>query len=307
MKKFTLKIGALTLALMFTFPVFSQLTLKYNFKKGDIFKQNMEVNTDMTQKVAEQEMKFNLIFIGNVTFEVKDVKDANYTLEMRYEKLKMDMTIPGMGNLSFNSNTPEDIATLQDLGPMLKAVIDKPVEIVFTETGTVVSVKGADKLGEAMFNSLDTNIPDAMKQQLIAQFSSQFSEEYFKTLFSQNAGYFPGKPVNTGDSWDYKISTKTSNFVMDINTQMTVKSIDGNIVTLDVGGTVATPEGYETEINSMKSKITIKGVQKGWVKIDKNKGWVVSSKITQDTAGNIETMGMNILMSMSSTVSVSDN
>jgi molybdopterin-binding protein len=306
MKKISLKIGALTLMLMLTLPVFSQVTLKYNLKKGEIFKQNISTNMDLTQKVMSQEMKINLNITANATFEVKDVKGANYTLEMKYKEVKMNMKMPGMDNLSFDSNTPEDIATLQDFGPILKAIVDKPVEIVLTETGKVESIKGADKLGEAMLNSLDTNIPDATKQQLISQFGSQFSEEYFKMLFSQNAGYFSDKPVNTGDSWNYKTSTTSSNITMNIDMNMTVKSIDDNTVTLDIEGTVVTPEKYETEINGMKAKVTIKGSQKGWVKIDKNTGWIVSSKITQDTAGDMEVMEMNIPMSIKSTISVSD-
>ncbi|MDR0725574.1 MAG: DUF6263 family protein [Prevotellaceae bacterium] len=304
MKKITLKTGALILALMFTFPVFSQVVLKFNFKKGDMFKQNISVNMDMTQKVMGQDINVNLILTSNATVEVKDVKNAIYTLEMKYKEMKMNTTISGIGNLSFDSNTPEDVATAQDLGPMLKAIVDKPVEIVVTETGKVESIKGVDKFVEAMLNSLDANMPDAAKQQLISQFGSQFSDENFKTLFSQNAGYFYGKPVNVGDSWDYTISTNASNFTMNVDTKVTVKSIEGNIVTLNTEGTVATPEGYETEINGMKAKVTVKGAQKGWVKIDKNTGWVVSSEITQNASGNVEAMGMSIPLSINSTTSI---
>jgi hypothetical protein len=241
-------------------------------------------------------------------FEVKDVKDANYVLDMKFKEMKINTAMPGMGDIAFDSNTPEDIATMQDLGPMLKAIIDIPVEIVLTKTGKVESVKGADKLSEAMLNSLDTNIPDATKQQLISQFGAQFSEEHFKSLFAQNEGYFPDKPVNTGDSWNYTLSAvPTANFTMNINLKMTVKNIEGNTVTIDTEGTVSTPEGYETEMNGVKAKMSMNGAQKGWVKIDKNTGWVISSEINQDISGEIEAMGMKIPVSVKSTASSSDN
>jgi hypothetical protein len=308
MNKITLKISALILTLMITLPAFSQVTLKYNLKKGEVFKQNIVTNMDLTQKIMQQEMKVSATVDMKTTFEVKDVKDANYVLEMKFKEMKMNTAMPGMSNLVFDSNTPEDIATLQDLGPMLKAIIDIPMEMVLTKTGKLESVKGADKLVEAMLNSLDTNIPDATKQQLISQFGAQFSDEYFKSLFAQNEGYFSDKPVKTGDSWEHKLSAvPTANFTMNINLKMTVKNIDNNTVTFDTEGTVSTPEGYETEINGMKAKISMTGVQKGWVKIDKNTGWTVSSEINQDAKGEIEAMGMKIPVSIKSTVSSSDN
>jgi hypothetical protein len=306
MRNFTLKISALILALMLVLPTFSQVTLKYNFKKGDIFKQSIATNTDLTQKVMDQEMKIKISFNGKSTFEVKEVTNENYTLEMKYKELKMSVAMPGM-DLSFDSNTPEDVATMQDFGPMLKVIVDKPVEIVLTKAGIVESVKGTDKLGEAMLNSLDENIPDASKQQLISQFGSQFSEEQFKSLFSQNAGYFSDKPVNTGDSWNYKLSTTTSNITFDIDTKMTLKSIAGDVVTIDAEGTFSTPEGYETEMNGMTAKVALKGAQKGLVKIDKNTGWIISSEMTQNFAGDMELMGMKIPISSISTTSISDN
>jgi hypothetical protein len=307
MKKIVLKISALTLALMLVLPASSQITLKYNFKKGETFKQNVTSNMDLTQKIMDQEMKIKLIVTIKTTFEVKDVKDGNYIMEMKYKELKINTVMPGMGNLSFDSNTPKDVATMQDFGPMLKAIIDKPVEVVLSATGKVESIKGADKLGEAMLNSFDANVSDAVKKQLIAQFGSQFSEEHFKTLFSQNAGYFPDKPVKKGDNWNYKLSTTASNFTLDVDLIMTLKNIDGDIVTVDAKGTITTPEGLEQEINGMKTKTSLKGDQSGWVKIDKNSGWIVESEIVQNFAGDIEAMGMKVPLSVTLTTTVSDD
>ncbi|MDR2384015.1 MAG: DUF6263 family protein [Prevotellaceae bacterium] len=306
MKNFTLKTGVLTLALMFALPVFSQVTLKYNFKKGDILKQNMSETLDLSQKIMEQESKVNVVLTTYAIFEVKDVKDAKYTLEMKYKEVKVNTMIPGIGNILLDSNVSENIATIQNLSPVLKAVVDKPVEIVVTATGKVESIKGVDKIGEAMLHSLDANINDATKQQLISQFGVQFSEKSISSFLSQNEGYFSSKPVNTGDSWNCKISSKISNIEMDIDMKITVKSIEADIVTLDAEGTLVSPEGYEIELNGMKAKATMKGSQKGWVKIDKATGWVVSSTITQTIDGNVEALGINIPMSINSTISVSD-
>jgi hypothetical protein len=300
MKRITLKIGTLVLALMFVCPAFSQITLKYNLKKGEIYKQNTVTSTEIAQKISEQqEIKVNFAINMKTTYEVKDVKDENYTLEMKYKEVKLNIAIPGKGySLSFDSNTPEDIATLQDMGPILKATIDKPVEIIITKTGTVESVKGVDKILEAMSGSIDKSIPDVEKKGILSQFSSQFSDEHFKTFFAQNSSYFPNKPVDKGDTWDVKLSTTISNFTLETNVKTTLKSIDENVVTIDTEGTVSTPEGYEWEMNGVKAKTALKGMQKGPIKIDKNTGWIIFSDIDQSFSGEIEVMGMKMPMSV---------
>jgi hypothetical protein len=307
MKKNTVKISVLALAIMFAFPAFSQITLKYNLKKGETLKQNMETSMDLTQKIMDQEMKVGLSINMKSTFDVKDIKGDNYVLDMTYKAMKMSMAMPGgAGDMTFDSNTTEEVATLQNIGPMLKAIIDKPLEIVMSKTGKVESIKGVEKLHEAMINSMDENISDQMKQQMIIQFGSQFSEEALKTMFAQNFNFFPDKPVNTGDSWNMKSSTTVSNFKMDIDIKMTLKSIENDAVTIAIEGTVVTPEGYEQEINGMTTSVTLKGTQQGLVKINKNTGWVISSNITQSFDGNIEAMGMQIPLSAISTTTITD-
>jgi hypothetical protein len=307
MKYITLKVIALMFVLMSVCPAFSQITLKYNLKQGEIFRQNIVTDMNLTQTLMGRDMNINVIMSMQMSFEIKEVKDGNYTLEGKYREMKVNMEIPGAHNIAFDSNTPNDIATQQDMSPMLKAMIDKPVEIVMTEMGQVESVKGIDKLNEAMLNSLDTNIPDAMKKQLTSQIGLQFSEEYFKSIVSQNSSFFPNKPVNPGDTWNHKLSATVSNFTTDADMNMRLKAVDGVAVILDVDGMISTPEGYEMEFTGMKAKASLKGSQKGQATIDKNTGWMISSKMEQTLSGEIEAMGMKVPLSVTSTVSVSNN
>ncbi|MDR1338726.1 MAG: DUF6263 family protein [Prevotellaceae bacterium] len=306
MKRFTLKISISALALMLVFPVFSQITLQYNFKQGETFKQNMEVSMNVVHSIMDQEMKASITMNCKTNYEVMDVKDENYTLKITYKEFKMNTAAPDAGNISFDSNTPEDIATQQDLGPMFKAIVDKPLETVITKRGEVVSAKGMEKLAEAMRNSLDENIPEDIKQQLITQTGAQFSEESIKALFMQNSNFFPGKPVNTGDSWNVKTSMNIPNFTMDIDTKITLNDIENGEAVMEVEGNISTPEGYEQEFNGMKVKVIFKGTQKGLVKINRNTGWITSSNMTQSFSGNMEIQGMQIPISATSTILITD-
>jgi hypothetical protein len=308
MKHFTLKISTLSLFLMFV--LFScgdkeKITLEYNLKQGETLKQNMVMNMDLVQKMMGQEIKISLAMTMKMAFDVKESQGDDYTLEVKFKELKTEAGIPGMGNISFDSNTSENVATQENIGPMFKAVVDKPFEVVMNKTGKTKSVKGIDKLLEAMLGSFDENVPEEIRQQLIGQLGSQFSEEAFKAQFAQYTGYFPDKPVAVGDSWNVKMTTTVSNFSINLDLKSTLKSIEDNVVNLDVDGTVSTPEGYEQDVNGMKAKITLKGTQKGALKINKDTGWAIFSDITVNFNGEIEVMGMKVPVYAVSKITVS--
>jgi hypothetical protein len=262
---------------------------------------------NLSQKIMEQEMKIDMAINMQSTFDVKDVQGDNYILDMKYKAMKINMVMPGGGDaMTFDSNTTEDIATQQNISPMLKAIIDKPLEIVMSKTGKIESVKGMEKFHEAMVNSMDKNIPEQMKQQLITQFGSQFSEEAIKTMFAQNSNFFPDKPVRAGDRWNVKSSATVSNFKMDLDMRMTLQSIEKDAVNITIEGTCLTPEGYEQKTNGITTKVTLKGTLQGLVKVNKNTGWIISSNITQHFEGNIDAMGMQIPLSVTSKITVTD-
>jgi hypothetical protein len=311
MKRLTLKIGALNLFLMCI--LFScgdnsdKITLLYNFKQGDILKQNIVMSVDLVQKFMEQEMKVGIVMNMKSTFEVKEVRDDNYTVEVKYKELKLDAGLPGMDTkIPFDSNTSEDVATMTNFGTIFKAIIDKPFEVVMSKTGKVESVKGLESFADAMMNAFGDNVPEEMRQQITEQFGSQFLEESFKSQFEQNTGYFPDKPVGTGDSWNVEMETKVSNFAVKLNTTSTLKSIDGNIVNLSIDGTISIPEGSEQTMNGVKVKIALKGSQKGTLKINKDTGWIIFSDMMINFTGEVETMGMKVPVYVASKITVSD-
>jgi hypothetical protein len=275
-----------------------KITLRYNLKQGEIFKQNMVMDMDLVQKLMGQEMKINLVMGMKMTFEVKESRDDNYTLEVNFKELKMDTKVPGMdaGTISFDSNTTEDVATETNFGPMFKALIDKPYEIVIDKTGKIESIKGLEIFRESILNSFSDNVPEDLRQQITEQFGSQFSEEAMKSQFEQNIRYFPTKPVNIGDSWKIKMQTRVSNFAINVNMESTLKSIEDNVVSLNINGTVSTPEGYEQDVNGVKAKLSLNGTQKGTLKINKDTGWVISSDIMMNFNGEIEVTGMKVPM-----------
>jgi hypothetical protein len=296
--KCLIKIGALGLVLMVLFSCGNKdkITLQYDFKQGEVLKQNMVINMDLVQKFMNQEMKVSITMGMKMTFEVKESRDSDYTLEVRYKELKVEAGMPGVnvGKITFDSNTADSVATETNLGPMFKAIVDKPFETVMDKTGKVKSVKGLETCFENMINTFSDSVPESFRQQTIGQFGSQFSEEAFKSQFEQTTGYLPDKPVGIGDSWNTKLETKASSFAITVDAKLTLKSVEDNVVNVDLDGTVATPEGYEQEIKGMKTKIALKGTYKGTLKLNRNTGWIVFSDMMMNINGDIEVMGMKV-------------
>jgi hypothetical protein len=306
MKRIALKMSISSVSLMlilFSCASKDKITLEYNLKQGETLGQNVVMNMDMVQKLMNQEIKISMAMNVNMAYDVRESRDDGYTLEVKYRKFRMDMGMP-TGNISFDSNTSEDIATPQNLSPMFKAIIDKPFDIVMTKTGKVKSVTGLEIFNEAMLAAIDGNISDELKQQAMQRFGSQFSEESVKSSFEQNTGYLPEKSVGIGDSWTIGHSTALSDFALNIEMKMTLKSIDDNVLTLDADGQVSTPEGYEQEMNGMKVKVNLKGTQKGSLKINRDTGWIISSEVILSFNGNIDIMGMTCPVYAVSTITV---
>jgi hypothetical protein len=264
------------------------------------------MNMDLVQKMGEQEMKISLVTEIKMTYEVKECQSDSYTMEVKLKETKITTGIPGMNNISLDSNTAEDLATQSDFSPIFKAVIDKPFEVVMTKTGKAKSVKGMEKLMDAMIGAFSEDVPEDVRQQITGQFGSQFSEEAFKAQLEQSAGYFPGKPVGIGDSWTSKITTNASNFAISIDMKSTLKSIEDNVANIDIDGTVSTPEGYEQDVNGIKAKVSLNGTYKGIFKINKDNGWVISSDLAMPLNGSIEVMGMKVPVYVASTIKVTD-
>jgi hypothetical protein len=311
MNQLMLKTGVLSIILMlllFSCGNNDKITLQYNLQQGEVLKQNMVMNMDLVQKILNQELKINLGMTIKMTWEVKESHEDSYGLEINFKELKADVNMPGMdsGTISVDSNTSADTAIQTNLGPVFKAIVDKPFEVVMTKTGKVKSVTGVDTFFESMISAIDENLPENMRQQITQQFGSQFSEEAIKSQIEQNTGYFPDKPVGIGDSWNNKMQTTASNFAIIIDVKYTLKSVDDNVANLDIDGTVSTPAGYEQEFNGVKAKITLNGTQKGSMKINRNTGWTIYADMMLNFNGDIEIMGMKIPIYAASKITVTD-
>lgn len=270
--------------------------LEYNLSKGDSFKQNMITNVLTKQTIQGQEINISMKMDMDIRFDVTNVLNNTYTIQMKFDAISMDMDM-GFTSMSFTSNTEKTIATENDLNPMLKAMTNQPFTMVMDRYGKVQSVNGYTDFIDAMLNSIDKDIDEETKEQMIAQFQAQFSDEAMKSMFEQMSAYYPGKPVKKKDSWTSDMSVSSGQFMIDAKMNMILKKVKKNIAYIEFEGAVLTPEeGIVMEAQGMTVKTTMNGMQTGTMQIDLNTGFPIAQEVNQNIVGKTEVMGMEIPM-----------
>lgn len=282
-------------------------TFEYKLKEGDTFSQNSTIDVKATQTMMGQEIDITTTITANIAFTVTKVVEGKYEIEMKYTEMKLDLDM-GVRKITFDSNTPETVATPEDMSPMFKAMTGKPVNITIDKYGNVEKVTGFEKIIADMLGSIDNDLDEETKQQLLATGKQQFSEESIKESFKTTFFYSAGKEVSVGESWNINREISTNNIKLAANTKMTLKSVEDNIATIEVSGDVGTPkEGIVQNMQGFETKITMQGTQKGNMKVDINTGLVKNTGINMILDGELEMMGMKMPQKININTSVTGN
>jgi len=287
MKQFFIQLNATVLLfLAFSFHCMGAdtHTLKYKLETGKTYKQNMVTVMNMKMNSMGQDINMEMTSEMNINYYVTGQNNDVFDLRITFQKIKSSMSAPMP--FTVDSDSPEN-STDKSLGETFKSLTEIPVDIQLSSTGKVVSVKGADKLAEK-FNELSN-------EQFKQIFDQQFSEKALQMTFERLSSFFPEKPVAIGDSWDVTMNLNTNGIDIISKQKLTLKEVKDNIATLDVTGTLETPEGGAVlQIREMDATVSMKGEQTGTVKMDLKTGWVVNSEMTQNSIQDIGIMGQSM-------------
>jgi len=286
---------ALLSALSFNCLGADKYTLEYNLEPGKTYKQNAVTTVTIKMNAMGQDMKMDIKTEMNILYDVKAETDSGYTIQLSYQKIKMDMT--GPASMTIDSDSPES-STNQDAGEIFKSIVRTQLEINLTKQGKVTSIQGADQLLEK-FNSLSN-------EQLRQMLSQQFSANAIRESIEKMSPFFPDKPVAVGDNWDVNSTINSGGFDIISKMNLTLKEVKDNIATIDYIGIIATPEGGSLiKVNGMDAKIvSMQGDQKGTILLDMKTGWINNMESIVNNKQNIEIMGQSIAQEMETKVTV---
>lgn len=191
------------LLLVVTTITFAQesIYLRVNYKAGD--KYNMKMTMD--QNIGEGMVKMNMFM--QMLIDVKSVNDKVYDSEISFQRVTMNMNQGGI-EVSYDSDEKEedmDPSAKQmhlQMKPMLETVLSSKTN----DLGKLIEMKVIEGSGD------------------VSQFTNQ----------AQSVTY-PEEKISVGYTW----KDEKNNNGMDIKSSYTVRSIDKNIVILDVDGTIS--------------------------------------------------------------------
>ena len=267
----------LLILLLFILPVIPQqasaqkkVWLKYNLKKGEKYISRMNANQDIDMEAQGQTISINQIVTSDISTVVSDITPTEIKTTNTLDKMTMKQNMFGQ-ELKYDSSDPSTFASGRGklLGDALNKLIGKPYGITMDHLGNISSydwsalLKGNGKISG--------NIKSG-----------------------NNYVIFPDHKVKVGDSWEADIKPmKTDN--MKIHIKYTLKKLSGKKATIGLDGTI-------TANNIAGQNVDLSGTWTGEAVVNTKTGWTTASHISQDIKMKEERNGMEIPVTISSTV-----
>lgn len=253
-------------------------TLKMRLAKGDSFRQELDMDMDMSFEMMGQKITMDMGIKSSNDFEVlaDSANLKNIMMTYRKSEMKMDMKgMPGAENMDMNE-------IMNETGRKLEG---KQVIIRLNDKNEIVDAEGM----EAVIWGDSTETPEVREQM-----KQMFSKEQMNNMFGMMFNIYPDKPVKVGDTWTRQLQTGFSNVKMTMDMKYKLKSVKDGIAYIDVDGDIKTK-------GTMKSgpadiEMEMKGGQKGQMNVSIADGYLKDGQYTMDIDAEMGMQGMKVPM-----------
>jgi hypothetical protein len=281
--------------------------LLLNLKTGQTYTRSMTSNTAIKQNMGGKQMDINMSMAGRMLFKVNSMLNNNYQMSISYERISVDMKMPG---LDMNKDSAGvDINSMAN--KMLKSIEGKTFSMEMSRTGKVVK-SSIDQLLASIFEGLP-NVDAATRQKLESTLKQTFGGKAFKANMESMSAYFPEGPVAKGESWTLSTALSSpahTNFTI----TYTLEDITGqHYIITGIGSMSPNADSPSADINGISMKQKMTGTNTTTMKINKATGWMQEADLNQQSKGEIvmnksEKMpnGMTIHMETSSVIRITE-
>ena len=298
------KIVFILCSLFFVTAIQSQSYLiKFNFKKGAEYKQNLNSSMQITQEVSGQEMQINMGVKATTTFKVTKAKDTIYEMDVTYSNMSMSMQMAGQPT----SSAVDDL-----MGKLLKPIEGKSFQMTLSSSGRIISIRNLEKLFNQLFDSLPS-LSQEQKEQFKIQISQAYGEASFKSSFKVSTSVFPSYAVQKGDQWAMN-NQLISNYTFDVNSQFQLVDVDKEFYYIKAKSKLSTinqSDSSYNEVNGMSIRVMLNGAAESTYKLDRKTAWIIESTTQQTLQGSTEIKeteqfkgGMKIPLKMTQTSTI---
>ncbi len=285
----------------------SAVDLSYNFKVGSSYVQSTKTTFNIGMNVMGQTMSIGTTVNAHMTYTVKAVKDTCYELDVRYDSIGISMNGPtGIQNLNSSLSSAQGKAS-----EMVNQFVNKTFQLTLSKKGKVVDVKNYENLFSTIDNAGSSG-QDA-NAQTSTQLKQSFSKEAFLSNMESYVSFFPGKPVNKGESWNCINKILTSGLAVESNTTYTLKDVTNTQYIITGISSLKTDiaSGTPITIQGMNVNIDVKGGISYEINLDRNTGWMkqLTGKIDMDATVNMgggQQQGQGFTMNITGDIASND-
>lgn len=272
------------IALLLLTPCNAQtVNLSLNLKKGETYKHVQRSKATIIETINGKEVNMVMTIYGKTTYLVQDINDQYYSMEVTFRNLNMKMELP-QKTMEFSSSKND---TSDILSTLLSEMTNKPFYIKLTKTGKVEQVQGLDSLFVTLFKRYP-HLPEATKQQLKDQLMKSYGEKAMKGSIEMITAIFPDKPVALNGKWIINTQLE-SGMAANMQTTFQYTGETDSIYIIHGDGKIKTADkDAYIESNGMPLKYDLAGTMTSDIRVNRNSGWVVEAKISQEIKGTAE-------------------
>lgn len=302
------------LTLIFTSIIFascqSQSTdLSLRLEKGKEYKLISSSKSTIVQEVSNQKINIGMTIKGTMTFLVKNITKDGYIMDTKFNKLSMAMKMP-QGTMEFDSEKSNENDIFSTI---LNAMKNKAFEVTMSKTGKITEIKNLKSLWENVINQFD-QLTDIQKEQMKAQIMKAYGEKAIKGSIEMGTAIYPDNLVDKGDKWTINTDLETG-MSAKMTTNYEFKDLTSDYALISGKSTIKTADkDAYIQTNGMSVKYDLTGSMLSEIKIDKNTGWIIEAKVSQEIKGDTHIKkntqmpdGMKIPITMSNEMIITNN
>ncbi len=254
--------------------VFSQTTLEYNLKIGDVFTIEQKAHQSIIQEIDGASHEITNDLGGILEFKVVKENENSYEIAFTFKDLNLLMKSSIQGEIM---NVQAKDVTKGDMqSEMFNSLLDTPVQLILSKTGDIIEVTGGDSLVTKMSDA--SGIEDEFSKNMMKQgLKKEFGSEALSNSYKQLTYFYSDSVVNIGDSWNNEYNGKLS-----AKNTWTLNEISDNVLISGEADVVMSTDESGTKMN-------LSGTQSTEIVADPESGFIINMTVKGEAKG-ISTM-----------------
>ena len=260
---------------------------KLTFQKGEKLEITTNMNSTSTSQMMGQSMESTTGSTFQSVYEVGNASPDSASMIVQVKRIKFDAQMMGR-NETFDSDNADDLK--DNIGKMIKPILDKKYTVTVNTTGTVTSVKDdVDKKSKSSNNN-------AMIGMMMGGAGSDMSTPKIgdATLFK----ILPDHEVGKGDTWKSESSSESGKRT----TTYTIADITDNDVLIDF--TEESTLTNKQQMMGQDASVDVKSKSTGKIILDRKTGLLKQKTFLTNSEQNMNLGGMQIPSTSKATTTI---